>query len=156
MDGYWADEAATADAVVDGWMRTGDLVTIDADGYCAVVGRKKDIIIRGGENIAPREVEDTLFRHVDVEEASVVPVPDEKYGELPCACVRLRAGAEPTDALALALRGFCKERLAHFKVPAYVRFVESFPLTASGKIQKYKLADESRDALGLGLGACGG
>jgi fatty-acyl-CoA synthase len=150
MHGYWGDAEATAAAVdADGWMRTGDLVSIDQDGYCTVVGRSKDLIIRGGENIAPKEVEDTCYSCELVQDVSVVGVPDERYGEQVCACVVLRPGVSPGEATAEQLRSFCRERLSHFKVPKHVRFVAEFPMTVSGKVQKFKLVAESADALGL-------
>merc|ERR1719210_243537 len=122
---------------------------IDHEGYCTIVGRAKDTIIRGGENIAPREIEDVLFAHPDVSMASVVGVRDTVYGEQVCACVVLHPSAAADESTAAALRAFCKERLSHFKVPKYVRFVDKFPLTVSGKIQKFKLVDESNEQLGL-------
>lgn len=148
MDGYWGDPAATAAVInADGWMRTGDLVAIDAEGYCSVVGRAKDLIIRGGENIAPKEIEDAFYSHEGVLDVSVIGVPDEVYGEQVCACVVLHEGVEPSDQTAEDLRSFCRGRLAHFKVPKYVRFVDSFPMTVSGKVQKFKLVSATVAAL---------
>jgi fatty-acyl-CoA synthase len=139
MLGYWNDAEKTAEAIdADGYMHTGDLATIDAEGYCAIVGRIKDLVIRGGENIYPREIEEFLFKHPLIEDVQVVGVPDEKYGEEVCAWVKLRAGAAMSEA---QLREFCRERIAHYKVPRYVRFVEEFPMTVTGKIQKFMIRD---------------
>ncbi|EIT69743.1 MULTISPECIES: AMP-binding protein [Hydrocarboniphaga] len=139
MLGYWNDAEKTAEAIdADGYMHTGDLATIDAEGYCAIVGRIKDLVIRGGENIYPREIEEFLFKHPLIEDAQVVGVPDEKYGEEVCVWVKLRAGATMSEA---QLREFCRERIAHYKVPRYVRFVEEFPMTVTGKIQKFMIRD---------------
>lgn len=151
MDGgYWGDAEATRAAIDDGgWMHTGDLASIDTDGYCTIVGRSKDTIIRGGENIAPRELEDLLLTHEAVHEVSVVGVRDELYGEQICACVILAAGAEASDETAESLRDLCRATLAHFKTPKYIRFVAEFPMTVSGKVQKYILRDDSNAALGL-------
>ena len=135
MLGYWDDAAKTAEAVDQaGWMHTGDLATIDADGFCAIVGRIKDLVIRGGENIYPREVEEFLYRHPKVQAAQVVGVPDAKYGEELCAWIRLADGATSTEA---EIRDFCRGQIAHQKIPRYVRFVDEFPMTVTGKIQKF-------------------
>jgi fatty-acyl-CoA synthase len=147
MLGYWADERATREAVdVAGWMHTGDLATMDDEGYVRIVGRIKDMIIRGGENIYPREVEELLYGHPDVQDVSVIGVPDDRYGEEVCAWVVLRAGA-PADEE--SIRDFCRERAARFKVPRYVRFVEAFPLTVTGKVQKYKMREQEIGERGL-------
>ena len=137
MLGYWADPERTADAIREGWMHTGDLAVVDDAGYGRIVGRIKDMIIRGGENIYPREIEEYIYRHPAVEDVQVIGVPDEKFGEV-MACIRLRAG-ETVDAE--AIRAFCRGQIAHYKVPRYVRFVESFPMTVSGKVQKYLLRE---------------
>jgi fatty-acyl-CoA synthase len=147
MRGYWNDAGRTLD-VIDpaGWMHTGDLAVIDAEGYCNIVGRVKDMIIRGGENVSPREIEEFLYLHPAVFDVAVVGVPDPKYGEEVCACIRLRAGMAVSEA---DIREFCRNRIAHYKVPRYVRFVESFPLTISGKVQKYLIREHMRIELHL-------
>ena len=148
MLGYWDDRDRTAEAIDDeGWMHTGDLAVMREDGYCNIVGRIKDMVIRGGENIYPREIEEFLYTHPDVEDVQVVGVPDQKYGEELCAWVRLREGAEPLDAA--AVREFCSGRLAHYKVPRYVLVVEEFPMTVTGKIRKVEMREESARRLGL-------
>jgi len=147
MSGYWNDEALTREAIdADGWMHTGDLATMDLQGYVNIVGRLKDMVIRGGENIYPREIEEFLYRHPKVRDVQVVGVPDPKYGEELCACIVLREGQR---ASAEEIRAFCSEQIAHFKVPRYVRFVESFPMTITGKVQKYKLRQQLSRDLGL-------
>jgi fatty-acyl-CoA synthase len=140
MHGYWDDEDKTRQAIdPQGWMHTGDLATLDAAGYCNIVGRVKDLIIRGGENISPREIEEFLYRHPKVQDVQVFGVPDRRYGEVVCAWIKLKAG-ERSDAE--AIRTFCKEQIAHYKVPTHVRFVEQFPMTVTGKIQKYLMREE--------------
>ncbi|WP_423605624.1 AMP-binding protein [Sphingomonas sp. MS122] len=135
MQGYWNEPERTAESIdAAGWMHSGDLAVIDGAGYANIVGRLKDMVIRGGENIYPREVEEFLYRHPAVEDVAVVGVPDARMGEELCAWVRLRTGAE---ADAEAIRAFCREQIAHFKVPRYVRVVDSFPTTVTGKVQKY-------------------
>ena len=147
MQGYWDDERKTAEAIdADGWMHTGDLAILDEEGYCRIVGRSKDMVIRGGENIYPREVEEFLFRHPKVRDVQCVGVPDPKYGEELCACIVLRAGMK---ASAEEFREFCRGRIARFKVPRYVRFVDSFPMTVTGKIQKFALRRQMADELDL-------
>jgi fatty-acyl-CoA synthase len=147
MLGYWADEDKTREAIdAAGWMHTGDLATIDAEGYCNIVGRSKDMVIRGGENIYPREVEEFLYRHPKIQDVQCVGVPDDKYGEELCACVVLRPGVA---ASAEEIREFCRGQIAHYKVPRYVKFVESFPMTVTGKIQKYILRQQIADEMGL-------
>lgn len=149
MLGYWNDEAKTAEAIdADGWMHTGDLAVMREDGYCNIVGRIKDMVIRGGENIYPREIEEFLYTHPDVEDVQVVGVPDEKYGEELCAWVRMRAGAEPLDAA--AVKEFATGRLAHYKIPRYVMVVEEFPMTVTGKVRKVEMRERSAEILGLG------
>ncbi len=148
MRGYWGDEARTAQAIDPaGWMRTGDLATIDAEGYCRIVGRIKDMVIRGGENIYPREIEEFLYRHPAVADVQVFGVADARFGEEVCAWVRLREGAELTEE---ALRGFCRGQIAHYKIPRHVRFVESFPMTVTGKMQKYLMRAEMERLLAAG------
>jgi fatty-acyl-CoA synthase len=140
MHGYWDDEEKTRQAIdAQGWMHTGDLATLDAAGYCNIVGRVKDLIIRGGENISPREIEEFLYRHPKIQDVQVFGVPDRRYGEVVCAWIKLKAG-ERSDAE--AIRTFCREQIAHYKVPQHVRFVEQFPMTVTGKIQKYLMRQE--------------
>jgi fatty-acyl-CoA synthase len=147
MRGYWDDAERTRDAIdAGGWMHTGDLAVIDEQGYCNIVGRVKDMIIRGGENISPREIEEFLYRHPGVFDVAVVGVPDAKYGEAVCACIRLRSGMTATEE---EIREFCRGQIAHYKVPRYVRFVDSFPLTISGKVQKYLIREHMRSELNL-------
>jgi fatty-acyl-CoA synthase len=139
MRGYWGDPERTRDAIdSSGWMHSGDLAVIDAQGYCNIVGRVKDMIIRGGENVYPREIEEFLYRHPAVFDVAVVGVPDAKYGEAVCACIQLRGGMSVTEE---EIREFCREQIAHYKVPRYVRFVDNFPLTISGKVQKYLIRE---------------
>ncbi len=147
MRGYWNDEAAT-NAAIDktGWMHSGDLAVMEESGYVHIVGRLKDMIIRGGENISPREIEEVLVTHADVSEAQVIGVPSRKYGEEVMAWVRPRPGASPNEE---QLKAYCLSRLAAFKVPRYWRFVETFPMTVTGKIQKYRLRQMAIELLGL-------
>jgi fatty-acyl-CoA synthase len=147
MRGYWGDEQKTREAIdAAGWMHTGDLAVLDAQGYCSIVGRSKDMVIRGGENIYPREVEEFLYSHPKILDVQCVGVPDEKYGEELCACVILRPGMTATVD---EIRAFCRGRIAHYKVPRHVRFVESFPMTITGKIQKFVLREQMARALNL-------
>jgi len=135
MRGYWDEPEQTADAIDRaGWMHTGDLATMDDDGYCAIVGRIKDLVIRGGENIYPREIEEFLYRHPAIVDVQVFGVPDKRFGEELCAWVKVRAGETLTED---DIKAFCKDQIAHYKVPRYVRFVEEFPMTVTGKMQKY-------------------
>jgi fatty-acyl-CoA synthase len=148
MLGYWNDEEKTREAIdADGWMHTGDLAVMREDGYCNIVGRIKDMVIRGGENIYPREIEEFLYSHPDVDDVHVVGVPDEKYGEELCAWIRMRAGAEPLDAE--RVREFATGKLAHYKIPRYVMIVDEFPTTVTGKIRKVQMREESTRILGL-------
>ena len=147
MRGYWSQPERTAEAIDEGgWMRTGDLAVLDEEGYCNIVGRVKDMIIRGGENIYPREIEEFLYRHPAVLDIAVVGVPDHRYGEEICACIRLRDGARATEE---DIREFCRGQIAHYKMPRYVRFMDSFPQTVTGKIQKYLLREQLQRELGL-------
>ncbi|MEO8523293.1 MAG: AMP-binding protein [Caldimonas sp.] len=147
MRGYWADPERTGEAIdSDGWMHTGDLATMDAQGYVNIVGRIKDMVIRGGENIYPREIEEFLYRHPAVSDVQVIGVPDSKYGEELCAWIILKAGATATDE---DIRAFCRGQIAHYKVPRHVRFVDSFPMTITGKIQKFVMRDEMKRELNL-------
>ena len=148
MLGYWNDPEKTAEAIdEDGWMHTGDLAEMREDGYCNIVGRIKDMVIRGGENIYPREIEEFLYTHPDIEDVQVIGVPDEKYGEELCAWIKMRAGAEPLDAA--AVREFATGKLAHYKIPRYVMVVEDFPMTVTGKIRKVQMREEAASRLGL-------
>ena len=147
MHGYWDDEEKTKQAIdPQGWMHTGDLATLDEAGYCNIVGRVKDLIIRGGENISPREIEEFLYRHPKVQDVQVFGVPDRRYGEVVCAWIKLKPG-ERCDAE--AIRTFCREQIAHFKVPQHIRFVEQFPMTVTGKIQKYIMRQEMSQELAV-------
>ncbi len=135
MRGYWGDAEKTAEAINQaGWMHTGDLATIDAEGFCNITGRIKDMVIRAGENIYPREIEEFLYRHPQVQDVQVFGVPDSKYGEELCAWIRLKDGQVCDEE---SIRSFCRSSIAHYKVPRYMRFVDSFPMTVSGKVQKY-------------------
>jgi fatty-acyl-CoA synthase len=148
MLGYWNQEDKTAEAIdADGWMHTGDLALMRDDGYCNIVGRIKDMVIRGGENIYPREIEEFFYTHPDIEDLQVIGVPDEKYGEELCAWIKMRAGAEPLDAS--GVRAYADGKLAHFKIPRYVMIVDEFPMTVTGKIRKVEMRERSVDALGL-------
>jgi fatty-acyl-CoA synthase len=147
MLGYWDEPEKTAEAIdAARWMHTGDLATMDDDGYCNIVGRIKDMVIRGGENVYPREIEEFLYTHEDVSDVSVVGVPDERYGEELCAFVVTRRGASLTED---AVREYCRSRLAHYKVPRYVVFTDSFPMTVTGKVQKFKMREDAIARLGL-------
>ncbi len=140
MIGYWDDPVRTAEAIdAEGWMHTGDLATIDEAGYCRIVGRIKDMVIRGGENIYPREIEEFLLTHDAIADAQVIGVPDERYGEELCAWIVLRPGAAIDDE---DVRTHCRGRIAHFKIPRHIRFVETFPMTVTGKVQKFAMRDE--------------
>ena len=151
MLGYWDEPEKTAEAVdVDGWMHTGDLAVMRDDGYVNIVGRSKDMVIRGGENVYPREVEEFLHTHPDVADVQVVGVPDPSYGEELCAWVRLREGAAPLTVE--AVRAYCAGRLAHYKVPRYVRVVDEFPMTVTGKVRKVEMRERSVQELGLQSG----
>ena len=147
MLGYWNDPQRTEESIdAEGWMHSGDLATMDADGYVNIVGRIKDMIIRGGENIYPREIEEYLYGHPAIEDVQVIGVPDEKYGEQVMAWVKLREGAEATSE---DIKDFCRGRIAHFKVPEYVTFVDGFPMTVTGKIRKVEMREISIADLGL-------
>ena len=149
MLGYWQDQEKTDEAIdANGWMHTGDLAEMREDGYCNIVGRIKDMVIRGGENIYPREIEEFLYTHPDIEDVQVIGVPDERYGEELAAWIKLRAGAEPLDTE--SVRAFAQGKLAHYKVPRYVLLVEEFPMTVTGKIRKVQMREETTEQLGLG------
>jgi fatty-acyl-CoA synthase len=147
MLGYW-DETALTDEAIDaaGWMHTGDLATLDEEGYCNIVGRLKDMVIRGGENVYPREIEEFLYRHAKVEAAQVFGVPDPKYGEELCAWIKLKPGE---TAGVEEIHAFCRDQIAHYKIPRYVRFVDAFPLTVTGKVQKFLMRQRMMEELGL-------
>ena len=135
MLGYWDEPAKTAEAIDEArWMHTGDLATIDEERYCAIVGRIKDMLIRGGENVYPREVEEFLYRHPAIADVQVFGVPDPKFGEEVCAWIKLREGAALTAA---EVDTFCRDQIAHYKIPLHIRFVPDFPMTVTGKMQKY-------------------
>ena len=146
MQGYWGDEERTRETVQDGWMHTGDLATIDAEGYCNIVGRAKDMLIRGGENIYPREIEEFLFRHPKVQSVQVFGVPDVKYGEEICAWVVLKPGQDCTED---DIRDYCRDQIAHYKVPRYVRLVPDMPMTITGKVQKFVMREQMMAELKL-------
>ncbi len=148
MHGYWDDEEKTREAIdAEGWMHTGDLATMDAEGYVNIVGRIKDLVIRGGENIYPREIEEFLYRHPKIQDVQVVGLPDKKYGEELCAWIIPKPGQALT---ADEVREFCKGQIAHYKVPRYIEFVKEFPMTVTGKIQKFKIREAMKSQLGLG------
>jgi fatty-acyl-CoA synthase len=147
MRGYWGDEAQTRVSIDEArWMHTGDLATIDDEGYCNIAGRTKDMVIRGGENIYPREVEEFLYRHPKIQDVQCIGVPDLKYGEELCACIILKPGVISTPE---EIQEFCRGQIAHYKIPRYVKFVEDFPMTVTGKIQKFVLRETIADELGL-------
>ncbi len=146
MLGYWEDEARTRETIRDGWMQTGDLATIDEQGYCNIVGRVKDMVIRGGENLYPREIEEFLFRHPKVQAVQVFGVPDPKYGEELCAWIVLKPGQSATED---EIREFCRDQIAHYKIPRYVRFVDDMPMTVTGKVQKFVMRETMIRELGL-------
>ncbi|HVQ06552.1 MAG TPA: AMP-binding protein, partial [Burkholderiaceae bacterium] len=149
MRGYWQDEERTRESIdAAGWMHSGDLATLDAAGYCNIVGRVKDMLIRGGENVYPREIEEYLMRHPRIADAQVFGVPDAKYGEEVCAWVITRAGQALSED---EVREFCRGQIAHYKVPRYVRIVPEFPLTATGKPQKFEMRDAMIRELGLSV-----
>ncbi|MDN0076361.1 AMP-binding protein [Crenobacter sp. SG2303] len=147
MLGYWGDEERTREVVdAAGWMHTGDLAVIDEDGFCNIVGRAKDMVIRGGENVYPREIEEFLYRHPKIQDVQVIGVPDDRYGEELCAWIRLRDGESATED---EIRAFCQGQIAHYKIPRYILFVDAFPMTITGKIQKYLMRQASKEKLGL-------
>jgi len=147
MKGYWQDAEKTREAVdAGGWMHTGDLATLDKEGYCNIVGRLKDMVIRGGENIYPREIEEFLYRHPKVQDVQVVGVPDQKYGEELAAWIILRPGETCSER---EIRDFCQGQIAHYKIPRYIRFVDAFPMTITGKIQKFLMRQKMKEELAL-------
>jgi fatty-acyl-CoA synthase len=147
MKGYWQDEEKTREAIdEEGWMHTGDLATLDDEGYCNIVGRVKDMVIRGGENVYPREVEEFLYRHPKVKEVQVFGVPDEKLGEALAAWIVLAPGQSATEE---EIKAYCKGQIAHYKIPLYIRFKDSLPMTVTGKPQKFIMRDAMIAELGL-------
>ena len=149
MLGYWDDEEQTAESIdAARWMHTGDLATLDADGYCNIVGRIKDMVIRGGENVYPREIEEYLFRHPDIAAVQVVGVPDVRYGEELCAWIQLKEGAQISGE---DVKAFCQGQIAHYKIPRYIKFVDAFPMTVTGKVQKFVMRDAMIEELGLAV-----
>jgi fatty-acyl-CoA synthase len=148
MKGYWDDAARTAESIQDGWMHTGDLATIDEQGFCNIVGRVKDMLIRGGENIFPREVEEYLFKHPKIQEVQVFGVPDDKYGEQVACWIVLKPNQISTEQ---EIRDFCQGQIAHYKIPHYVRFVHQLPMTVTGKPQKFVMRDAMIRELGIAI-----
>ena len=147
MQGYWEDPTRTAEAIdAEGFMHTGDLATMDEQGYVNIVGRSKDMVIRGGENVYPREIEEFLYRHPQIQDVQVVGVPDTRFGEELCAWVVIKPGQTLDED---GVRAFCKGKIAHYKVPRYIRFVSEFPMTVTGKIQKFKIRDAMIEELGI-------
>jgi fatty-acyl-CoA synthase len=147
MLGYWNNADATRQAIDSAhWMHTGDLAVMDSEGYVNIVGRIKDLIIRGGENIYPREIEEFLYTHPKIQDVQVIGVPDLKYGEEVMAWIKLRDGAMATIT---EIREFCQGQIAHYKIPRYVKFVDAFPMTVSGKTQKFVMREQSTAELGL-------
>ncbi len=139
MHGYWQDKEKTVETIDSaGWLHSGDLAVMDEEGYVDIVGRKKDMIIRGGENISPREIEEFLYTHKAIQEVQVFGIADEKYGEQVCAWIQLKEGQDSSET---DIKDFCKDNIAHFKIPAYIRFVDSYPMTVTGKIQKFKMRE---------------
>jgi fatty-acyl-CoA synthase len=147
MRGYWDEPQKTADVLdQSGWMHTGDIAVIDVQGYCNIVGRIKDMVIRGGENLYPREIEEFLYKHPKIQDVQIFGVADDRYGEELCAWVRTRPGETLT---AEDVRGFCQGQIAHNKIPRYVEFVDAFPMTVTGKIQKFVMREQVESRLGL-------
>jgi fatty-acyl-CoA synthase len=147
MLGYWGDRERTDEAIdAAGWMHTGDLATLDEDGYCNIVGRIKDMVIRGGENVYPREIEEFLYRHPKIADVQVIGVPDDKYGEELCAWIKLKPGE---SAVAEEIQAFCRGQIAHYKIPRYIHFVDEFPMTVTGKVMKFVMREKTIEQLGL-------
>jgi fatty-acyl-CoA synthase len=146
MLGYWGEEEKTKEAIdAAGWMHTGDLAMMDEDGYCKIVGRIKDMVIRGGENVYPREIEEFLYRHPAIQDVQVFGIPDPRYGEEICAWIKIRPGSALTED---EVKAFCKDQIAHYKVPRHVRFVDAFPMTVTGKMQKYLMRAAMTEEMG--------
>jgi fatty-acyl-CoA synthase len=151
MLGYWDDDERTKQAVdASGWMHTGDLATMDTDGYCNIVGRIKDMVIRGGENVYPREIEEFFHNHRKIQDVAVFGVPDDRYGEEICAWIKIRGGETLTVE---EVRDFCRDQIAHYKVPRHIRFVDEFPMTVTGKVQKFIMRERMMAELGVKEGA---
>jgi fatty-acyl-CoA synthase len=147
MSAYWDDPEKTAETIdAAHWLHSGDIAVLDDHGYCEIVGRTKDMLIRGGENIFPREIEEFLFSHPKVDQVEVIGVPDSKYGEEICAWIRLQPGESTTED---EMRAFCRGRIAHFKIPRFILFVDEFPMTITGKVQKFKMREQTIERLGL-------
>jgi fatty-acyl-CoA synthase len=147
MLGYWNNPEETAEAIDTAhWMHTGDLATMDEEGYVNIVGRIKDMIIRGGENVYPREIEEFLYTHPKISDVQVIGVPDPKYGEEITAWIKLKPGEQLTEE---EVKAFCKGKIAHYKIPRYVKFADVFPMTVTGKIQKFLMRQQSTEELGL-------
>ena len=147
MQGYWDDPELTAESIdVAGWMHTGDLATMDKEGFCNIVGRVKDMVIRGGENIYPREIEEDLYRDEKISDVQVFGVPDEKFVEELCAWIILKPGETATED---DIREFCNGQIAHYKIPRHIRFVDAFPMTITGKVQKFAMRDTMIEELGI-------
>lgn len=147
MQGYWNDPERTAESIDSaGWMHTGDLATIDNEGYCNIVGRVKDMVIRGGENIYPREIEEYLYKHPKISDVQVFGVPDKRFGEELCAWIALNVNESADEN---EIREFCQGQIAHYKIPRYIRFVENYPMTVTGKIQKFVMREKMIEELGL-------
>jgi fatty-acyl-CoA synthase len=147
MRGYWNDPERTQESIDQaGWMHSGDLATMDEEGYVRIVGRIKDMVIRGGENLYPREIEEFLYTHPDIADVQVIGVPDERYGEELMAWIIPRAGATLSEE---DVREFCQGQIARFKIPRYVKCVEGFPMTVTGKVQKFKMREQAIEELGL-------
>jgi fatty-acyl-CoA synthase len=138
MKGYWNDAEKTAETIVDGWLHSGDLGTMNENGYVRITGRIKDMIIRGGENIYPREIEEFLFTHPDISEVQVFGVPDAKMGEEVCAWIKTKAGRQLTES---GVQDYCRGQISHYKIPRYVRFVDEYPMTVTGKIRKVEMSE---------------
>jgi fatty-acyl-CoA synthase len=151
MEGYWGDEEKTRETIdAEGWLHSGDIGVMDEGGYTQITGRIKDMVIRGGENVYPREVEEFLYRHPSILDVQVFGVPDVKYGEQLCAWIRTRPGASLTAA---EVQEFCRDRITHFKIPRHIRFVEEFPMTVTGKVQKFRMREEMAAELAGGSDA---
>jgi len=149
MQGYWNDPEKTVQTIdSDGWIHSGDLATMDAEGYVSITGRIKDMVIRGGENISPREIEEFLYQHPAIQDAQVIGVPDEKYGEELCVWVIVRPGLVINED---EIREFCSSQIARYKIPRYIRFVDGFPMTLSGKVQKFRMREIMEEELALAV-----
>jgi fatty-acyl-CoA synthase len=147
MRGYWNDDDKTDEAIdKGGWMHTGDLAIMDEDGYFNIVGRIKDMVIRGGENVYPREIEEFLYKNPKIEDVQIFGVPDPKYGEELCAWIKLKSGETANED---EIKAYCKGQIAHYKIPRYVRFVDEFPMTVTGKIQKFVMRERMIEELKL-------